>query len=71
MKKYIIFATSYYDFYEVCKKNNIPRNQAIQMTHRNTNNVRGYYSRVKNDEIKCIGISKEEYLRMYEQGYFI
>lgn len=72
MKKYIVFATSYYDFCVECKKNNIPKNQAIQMEHYGiTDKVRGYYSRVKNDEIKCIGITKEEYLEMYEQGFFI
>lgn len=71
MKKYIIYAITKYDFYVICREKRIPIYEAIHMDCYAINEqIRGRYKQIKNNEIKCIGISKKEVLTLYEQGRF-
>lgn len=71
MKKYIILASTFNALNMICKEYEIPLNEVIQYKGgKLPNTIRGNYKYIKNGEIKCIGVSKEYILQMYEQGNF-
>ena len=71
MKKYIILASAFYDLEIFCKEQEIPiREVILYKGGKLPNTIRGNYKWIKNGEIKCIGVSKEYILQMYEQGKF-
>lgn len=71
MKKYIILALNFPVLEKICKAYEIPRRAVIWYKGgKLPNTIRGNYKRIKNGEIKCIGVCKEYILQMYEQGEF-
>lgn len=71
MKKYIIFASTFYYLNVACKEYEIPIREVIWYKGgKLPNTIRGRYKWIKNGEIKCIGVSKEYILQMYMQGKF-
>lgn len=71
MKKYIIYAPTFYSLEVTCKEYEIPINEIIWYKGgKLPNNIKGLYKWIKNGEIKCIGESKEYILQMYERGKF-
>lgn len=71
MKKYIILAPTFRELEMVCKELKISiREVILYKGGKLPNTIRGNYKWIKNGEIKCIGVSKEYILQMYEQGKF-
>lgn len=71
MKKYIILASNFHNLEIFCKEQEIPiREVILYKGDKLPNTIRGRYKQIKNGEIKCIGVSKECILQMYEQGNF-
>lgn len=71
MKKYIILASTFNVLNMICKEYEIPIRAVIWYRGgKLPNTIRGNYKWIKNGEIKCIGVSKEYILQMYEQGNF-